>query len=899
MSTIQAATLSVDITVDVAEAVKRLREMEQIGKQSAQALQSSLSSSFQNVASSINQASSQVAQSLRRQQDEMIKTAQAEARLAAASRDYAGAARILQQALSGVTERTRQVISAEAQLVRMQQYAAKETESLSRGMRLLTSTAGVLQNTLGALGIGLGLQAAVQGAQQMMSLANSVEQAEASLRAVSKTTQIADQALALATRNQAMFGGTLAENINVMQNFVMLSQRTGASLQDLLKTAQLLSVVNPAEGLAGASFSLSELLAGDITSIVERFNLPRQAIRQLLQEAQNGGDILAGVQRLLAEQGVTAETLSERLNTTAQTYVAFGAAVEQAQLKIGSFLSEALAPATVALTELLNRFSGAPTMIDQVAQQIATSATTYQEYVAAVQQANAAITQYNSSGFVLATQLLPQLTEAQYTYLQALLAQGTAFDEAIAKAQQFGVQLQIDENGIVTYTESVNALTDAKQYLAEVTSHLAIAEDAQTFAQAEAERTARLQAETMSDLAAEKIKAKVESERLKYAQEQLEQAIKRAAATSGDVSAAVQTIVAQYGLEEQTVYSLIDAYRRLEAARARAEQQRTINSARTAMIDERKAERERLYAQRQLERQKEEEAQRAAKRRGGGGGGRASRSPNVEQVTQEQKELERVQQQIIQQTERYEARLLQIQQDYAQRAQTALLSFADAQVEGRAQFYDRLGQIQDQNLRQQLSAQYEAAMQEAASIAASLGGDVAEKYLQEQTRIILAQAERQKKIAEAEAEGKADEAAYLRGVDELYRQAEQRKLEQIKSGQGSINEQQRIALQELEQQYQGNTTSILSKEDQKRQAILQTNEALREQARSVGATGAGIGATISVLPSVNTTPSVPAQPSPSQLFDMSVSVAVTTLEQALRDVQAAVERLRLTSPVTV
>jgi hypothetical protein len=403
----------------------------------------------------------------------------------------------------------------------------------------------------------------------------------------------------------------------------------------------------------------------------------------------------------------------------------------------------------------------------------------------------------------------------------------------------------------------------------------------------------------MSDLAAEKIKAKVESERLKYAQEQLEQAIKSAAAASGDVSAAVQTIVAQYGLEEQTVYSLIDAYRQLEAARARAEQQRTINSARTAMIDERKAERERLYAQRELERQKEEEAQRAAKRRGGGGGGRASRSPNVEQVTQEQKELERVQQQIIQQTERYEARLLRIQQDYAQRAQTALLSFADAQVEGRAQFYDRLGQIQDQNLRQQLSAQYEAAMQEAASIAASLGGDVAEKYLQEQTRIILAQAERQKKIAEADAEGKADEAAYLRGVDELYRQAEQRKLEQIKSGQGSINEQQRIALQELEQQYQENTTSILSKEDQKRQAILQTNEALREQARLVGATGAGIGATISVLPSVNTTPPVPAQPSSSQLFDMSVSAAVTKLEQALRDVQAAVERLRLTSPVTV
>jgi hypothetical protein len=241
---------------------------------------------------------------------------------------------------------------------------------------------------------------------------------------------------------------------------------------------------------------------------------------------------------------------------------------------------------------------------------------------------------------------------------------------------------------------------------------------------------------------------------------------------------------------------------------------------------------------------------------------------------------------------------LQIQQDYAQRAQAALLSFADAQVEGRAQFYDRLGQIQDQNLRQQLSAQYEAAMQEAASIAASLGGDVAEKYLQEQTRIILAQAERQKKIAEAEAEGKTDEAAYLRGVDELYRQAEQRKLEQIKSGQGSINEQQRLALQELEQQYQENTSSIVTKEEQKRQAILQTNEALREQARLVGATGAGSGASISVLPSVNTPPSVPAQPS-SPLFDMSVSVAVAKLEQALRDVQAAVERLRLTSPVTV
>lgn len=896
MSTIQAATLSVDITVNVAEAVKRLREMEAAGRQSAQALQASLSSSLRAAASQTTQASGRIAQSLRQQQDDAIKTAQAEARLAAASRDYAGAARILQQALSGVTERTRQVISAEAQLVRMQQYAAKETESLSRGMRLLTSTAGVLQNTLGALGIGLGLQAAVQGAQQMMSLANSVEQAEASLRAVSKTTQIADQALALATRNQAMFGGTLAENINVMQNFVMLSQRTGASLQDLLKTAQLLSVVNPAEGLAGASFSLSELLAGDITSIVERFNLPRQAIRQLLQEAQNGGDILAGVQQLLAQQGVTAETLSERLNTTAQTYVAFGAAVEQAQAKIGSFLSEALAPATLALTEMLNRFSGAPTMIDQVAQQIINSAGSYQEYVAAVQQANEKITQYNSSALVLAVDLLPQLTEAQYTYMQALLAQGTAFDEAIAKAQQFGVQLQIDENGIVTYTESANALTDAKQYLAEVTSQLAIAEDAQTFAQAEAERTARLQAETMSDLAAEKIKAKVESERLKYAQEQLEQAIKSAAAASGDVSAAVQTIVARYGLEEQTVYSLIDAYRQLEAARARAEQQQTINSARTAMIDERKAERERLYAQRELERQKEEEAQRAAKRRGGGGGGRASRSPKVEQVTQEQKELERVQQQIVAQTERYEQRLLQIQQDYAQRAQTALLSFADAQVEGRAQFYDRLAQIQDQNLRQQLSAQYEAAMQEAASIAASLGGDVAEKYLQEQTRIILARAERQKKIAEAEAEGKVDEAAYLRGVDELYRQAEQRKLEQIKSGQGSINEQQRIALQELDQQYATSTEAAIAKEEQKKQAILQTNAALREQVQLVQRAA-------QTTPLPTTLPTAPATQQTMvtgmQVLDMSISAAVAQIERALRDVQNAVERLRLVSPVTV
>jgi hypothetical protein len=903
MSTIQAATLSVDINVDVAEAVKRLREMEQIGKQSAQALQSSLSSSFRNVASSTNQASSQVAQSLRRQQDEMIKTAQAEARLAAAGRDYTSAARILQQALSGVSERTRQVISAEAQLVRMQQYAAKETESLSRGMRILTSTAGALTNALGALGIGMGLQAAVQGAQQAMALANSIEQAEASLRAVAKTTQIADQAIRLASQNQALFGGTLAENISVMQNFVMLSQRTGASLQDLLKTSQLLSVVNPAEGLQGASFALSELLAGDITSIVERFNLPRQAIRQLVQEAQNGGDILAGVQQLLAQQGVTAETLSERLTTTAQTYVAFGAAVEQAQAKIGSFLSEALAPATLALTEMLNRFSGAPTMIDQVAQQIINSAGSYQEYVAAVQQANEKIIQYNRSGLVLAVDVLPQLTEAQYTYMQALLAQGMATEEALQKAQQFGLQMEINDDGVVTYTESSTALAEAKEYLAAITSHLAIAEDAQTVAQAEAERMARLQAETLSNVAAEKIKASIESERLTIAQKNLEQAIKQAAAASGDVAAAVQTIVAQYGLEEQTVSSLIDAYRQLEAARARAEQQQAINAARTAMIDERKAERERLYAQRALERQKEEEAQRAAQRAArrtsrGGGGGRAA-SPKVEQVTQEQKELERVQQQIVAQTERYEQRLLQIQQDYAQRAQIALLSFADAQVEGRAQFYDRLGQIQDQNLRQQLSAQYEAAMQEAASIAASLGGDVAEKYLQEQTRIILAQAERQKKIAEAEAEGKTDEAAYLRGVDELYRQAEQRKLEQIKSGQGSINEQQRLALQELEQQYQENTSSIVTKEEQKRQAILQTNEALREQARLVGATGAGSGASISGLPSVNTTPSVPAQPPSSPLFDMSVSVAVTKLEQALRDVQAAVERLRLTSPVTV
>src|SRR5690606_19615573 len=103
------------------------------------------------------------------------------------------------------------------------------------------------------------------------------------------------------------------------------SKASGKELEELIELAEILGASNPAEGLAGAAFSLKEALSGDFTSIIERFNLPRQRLNELKEQ---GVPALEAVRTAMLELGLDSDlvtglagTASGRLSTLQDTLV--------------------------------------------------------------------------------------------------------------------------------------------------------------------------------------------------------------------------------------------------------------------------------------------------------------------------------------------------------------------------------------------------------------------------------------------------------------------------------------------------------------------------------------------------------------------------------------------------
>lgn len=90
------------------------------------------------------------------------------------------------------------------------------------------------------------------------------------------------------------------------------SKASGVALEELIEKAEILAASNPAEGLEGAAFSLKEALSGDFTSIIERFNLPRQRLKELKDQ---GVPALEAVQIAMQELGLDTDLVTNLANT--------------------------------------------------------------------------------------------------------------------------------------------------------------------------------------------------------------------------------------------------------------------------------------------------------------------------------------------------------------------------------------------------------------------------------------------------------------------------------------------------------------------------------------------------------------------------------------------------------
>lgn len=183
------------------------------------------------------------------------------------------------------------------------------------------STGGVLGGltaTLGKVGLaGLGIAtmaktvgAAVGGLGKTFIGSNiAVQNARTGLIAMTKSAQTADKIIEDVRKEAARTPFAFEEMANAAAGLLPASKQANVGLMDLLQTAEVLAASNPAEGLEGAAFALREAVSGDFTSIIERFNLPRQRINQLKEE---GVPALKAVTQVMRELGLDMDLVRMR-----------------------------------------------------------------------------------------------------------------------------------------------------------------------------------------------------------------------------------------------------------------------------------------------------------------------------------------------------------------------------------------------------------------------------------------------------------------------------------------------------------------------------------------------------------------------------------------------------------
>lgn len=153
-----------------------------------------------------------------------------------------------------------------------------------------------------------------------LSMNNSVELATARINAFTKDGAKTADILKMVTERAAKTPFAFNDMATAAAALLPSAKQAQTGLEDLIAQAEILAASNPAEGLEGAAFALKEAVSGDFTSIIERFNLPRQFINQLKDE---GVPALEIVRRAMQELGLDADLVGSLANTASGRWSTF------------------------------------------------------------------------------------------------------------------------------------------------------------------------------------------------------------------------------------------------------------------------------------------------------------------------------------------------------------------------------------------------------------------------------------------------------------------------------------------------------------------------------------------------------------------------------------------------
>jgi len=186
-------------------------------------------------------------------------------------------------------------------------------------------------------GIGLAAQGASAIGEGAVGLANAfgfglakeLEDTRTKMVAFAGSAAAADDILAQVRTEANQTPFAFKELADATAALLPASKAAGVGLMDVIKQAEVLAALNPSEGLTGAAFSLREALSGDFTSIVERFNLPRERLKALKEE---GVPALEAVRIAMAEMGVDASLVAGMANTLGGRWSTFNDTLDSIRL---------------------------------------------------------------------------------------------------------------------------------------------------------------------------------------------------------------------------------------------------------------------------------------------------------------------------------------------------------------------------------------------------------------------------------------------------------------------------------------------------------------------------------------------------------------------------------------
>lgn len=223
---------------------------------------------------------------------------------------------------------------------------------------------GVGASALGGFGVGLGLDAAIGGAVGAGQQALQARQTANALRIAAGEQQRFNDAVAIARRNQLLFGGSLQENQAALIGLANISRQTGVALSEIDSVVNQLKAADPAATFEDAQIALREFASGDVTSIAERFELPRKSLNAIIQAAPDAATRIKLLSDLLTQQGYSAATAASAIDQTQISYNLLGAVVDRFTTQAGTSLTNFFRESAEGLAVLIAYISSAGTSLD-------------------------------------------------------------------------------------------------------------------------------------------------------------------------------------------------------------------------------------------------------------------------------------------------------------------------------------------------------------------------------------------------------------------------------------------------------------------------------------------------------------------------------------------------------